>query len=87
MARMRALETSRPMLRAANTGLSAVINPQGRVVTSSPQFQAFLLNEVVQPMQGTTPYARFGNGSIVLLVVLLIAASRMPQRVAANTGR
>lgn len=79
MARMRAIETGRPMLRAANTGLSAVIDASGQVVARSPQFQAFVLNGDVQPMQGTTPYARFGNWPIVLISLLLVtvyAASR-----------
>ena len=73
MARMRARETGRPLLRAANTGPSMVIDAQGRVVARSPQFQVYTLTAAVQPMQGTTPYARFGNLPVVLLLSAVIA--------------
>ncbi len=75
MARMRALETGRPMLRAANTGPSAVIDHRGEVVVRSPQFQVHALTATVQPMQGITPYARFGNGPVVLFLVLMLVAA------------
>ncbi|MBI3570452.1 MAG: apolipoprotein N-acyltransferase [Gammaproteobacteria bacterium] len=77
MARMRALETGRPMLRAANTGPSAVIDHRGEVVARSPQFQVHALTATVQPMQGVTPYVRFGNQPVVLcLVLVLVVAAR-----------
>ncbi|HLD13878.1 MAG TPA: apolipoprotein N-acyltransferase [Burkholderiales bacterium] len=73
IARLRALEASRPMLRAANTGPSAAIDHHGNVVTRSPQFEAAVLRTVVQPRQGHTLYARYGNvptlGFIGLLLV------------------
>ncbi len=76
MARMRALETGRPMLRAANTGPSALIDDRGVVLASSPEFQPFVLRGEVQPMHGVTPYGRFGNRPVVLLVgaITLIGA-------------
>jgi len=73
MARMRALETGRPMLRAANTGPSVVIDHQGRVTARSPQFQVYALTATVQPMQGTTPYVRYGNYPVILLMAVLVA--------------
>jgi apolipoprotein N-acyltransferase len=75
MARMRALETGRPMLRAANTGPSVVIDHHGDVMTRSPQFQIHALSASVQPMQGATPYVRFGNWPIVLWVFLMAVAA------------
>ena len=69
MARMRAFETGRPMLRAANTGPSAFIDHRGEVVSRSPQFQAQALTATVQPMQGVTPYVRYGNGPVVWFAV------------------
>ncbi|MHB8742385.1 MAG: apolipoprotein N-acyltransferase [Sulfuricaulis sp.] len=73
MARMRAEETGRPMLRAADTGPSAVIGPHGRVIARAPAFQIYALTASVQPMQGATPYVRFGNKPVVVLVIAIAA--------------
>jgi apolipoprotein N-acyltransferase len=73
MARVRALEAGRPMLRAANTGPSAIIDHRGTVLATSPQFEPHVLLGSAQPMQGATLYARFGNIPVVLLVSLLLA--------------
>jgi len=69
IARMRSLETQRPMLRATNTGVTAVIDHHGKVIAQVPQFEAAVLRTSVQPMQGTTPYVRVGN---TLLITALI---------------
>ncbi len=74
MARMRALETERSLLRAANTGPSMVIDERGTVTARSPQFEMYALTATVQPRQGSTPYVRFGNWPIILLLVLVVAA-------------
>ncbi len=74
MARLRALETGRPMLRAADTGPSAVIDPRGRVTAQSPPFQVYALTASVQPMRGVTPYVRYGNLPVVIFVIALAAA-------------
>jgi apolipoprotein N-acyltransferase len=74
MARMRAREAGRPMLRAANSGPSAVIDHRGEVMARSPQFQVHVLEAALQPMQGATPYVRYGNVPIVLSLVLTVAA-------------
>jgi len=80
MARMRALEAGRPMLRAANTGPSVVIDDQGRIIARSPEFQTYILAAVVQPMQGETPYASFGNLPVVLLMVVMVVAGPVIRR-------
>lgn len=74
MARLRALETGRPMLRAANTGPSAAIDHRGQVLARSPQFEAFVLRATVEPRQGTTPYVRGGNAPLVLSLAALLLA-------------
>jgi apolipoprotein N-acyltransferase len=61
IARMRALESRRFMLRAANDGVSAVIDPHGRVVQQAPEFRPAVLKGRVTPRQGVTPYLRLGN--------------------------
>jgi len=75
IARVRAAEAGRYMLRAANTGITAVIDPRGRVVSRIPQFEPGVLTDVVQGFNGATPYAVVGNYPVVLgtLLVLLLA--------------
>ena len=73
IARMRALETGRYLLRATNTGLSAIVDPGGDIVAASPPFREHVLSASVQPMAGATPYVRLGNGPVVLLSGLLLA--------------
>ncbi|HRE19146.1 MAG TPA: nitrilase-related carbon-nitrogen hydrolase, partial [Rhodocyclaceae bacterium] len=70
ISQMRALETGRPMLRATNTGMTAVIAPDGRVQAVLPAFTTAVLQAEVQGYQGMTPYARWGN----LLCLLLLGA-------------
>lgn len=78
IARMRALETGRPMLRATNTGMTAVISPKGHVDAVLPPFERGVLQSEVRGYQGMTPYAHLGNWGVVLLSfgVLGLAALR-----------
>jgi apolipoprotein N-acyltransferase len=80
IARMRAREASRYMLRATNNGITAVIDPRGEIVESIPQFEPAVLNASVQPRLGLTPYARWGNVPVVLLSVLGLALAVVIQR-------
>jgi apolipoprotein N-acyltransferase len=81
ISRMRALEGGRFLIRAANDGITAAIDPRGAVVARLPQFQQGVLRVDVQPMTGLTPYARFGNYPVVLgaLGLLGLAAWRRRQ--------
>ncbi|MBE9561557.1 MAG: apolipoprotein N-acyltransferase [Proteobacteria bacterium] len=72
IARMRSLETGRYLLRATNTGISAVIDNKGKVIAQSPQFQITALRAEVQPYQGITPYVRFGDKLIVIISLLIL---------------
>src|SRR5262245_20154867 len=80
IARMRAREASRYMLRATNNGITAIIDPRGEVIQRSPQFEPVVLNASVQPRLGLTPYARWGNVPVVLLSVLGLAVAVGIQR-------
>ncbi|MBS0372332.1 MAG: apolipoprotein N-acyltransferase [Proteobacteria bacterium] len=73
IARMRALETGRPMLRSTNTGMTAVVRPDGSVQAVLPPFEAGALHAEVRGYQGLTPYARWGNWPAVGLAVLIVA--------------
>ena len=72
MARMRALETGRYMLRATNTGVSAIINEKGDITASSPQFIPHVTSGKVKTFEGLTPYARFGNWPVIAAAFLLL---------------
>jgi apolipoprotein N-acyltransferase len=73
----RALESGRPMLRATNTGVTAIIDPRGEVVASAPEFTAATVTRAVQGYAGSTPYVRWGNYPVLILCVVLASAAVM----------
>jgi apolipoprotein N-acyltransferase len=72
IARMRAMEAGRPMLRAANTGISAIISADGRLLQASPQFEVDSLSMNVRPRSGATPYVRFGDAPLWLFALIAV---------------
>jgi len=72
IARMRAMETGRFLLRSTNTGVTAVVAPDGRIVSQAPLFKATVLTETITPMGGLTPYAKLGDKPIVLVLMILL---------------
>jgi len=68
IASMRALEGGRPLLRSTNTGITAIVDHRGRITATAPQFQVAVLTGQVLPRQGATPYVRWGNLPVVLLM-------------------
>lgn len=73
IARMRALEEGRYMIRAANDGISAVIGPHGEVMARAPEFRPVVLVSQVIPLTGLTPYAHVGNWLVLSLATLALA--------------
>lgn len=73
MAQMRALETGRPMLRATNTGVTAVVSADGHLQAVAPQFKATVLTAEVQPRQGMTPYGFWGNVPVITVAFAILA--------------
>ncbi len=78
--RMRALEMSRYLARATNTGLSAILDDRGRIVNRGAQFQTEVIRGEVQPLHGLTPYARFGDLPVVLALLGLLVAGLLLDR-------
>ena len=74
LARMRALETGRPMIRATNDGITALINADGSIASTIPRFEENVLAGEIQPVGGETPFMRFGSTPTLLLSLLLILA-------------
>lgn len=67
ISRMRAMESRRFMIRAANDGISAVIGPRGEFVARAPDFTTAVLKTKVTPRSGTSPYVVSGNLPLLLL--------------------
>jgi apolipoprotein N-acyltransferase len=76
ISRMRARETGRPMLRATNTGATAIIDARGEVLRQLPYNTAGALDGEVQGRTGDTPFVRFGNLPALGMVFLLLLAAR-----------
>lgn len=71
IARMRSLETGRPLLRATTNGISALVDYKGELMVRSTQFQTDVISGEIQPRQGRTPYIRFGNYPVLILLLLV----------------
>ncbi len=86
MARMRALEAARYLLRSTNTGISAIIDPQGKILQHSPLLEEHVLRGKIEPMSGQTPYAYIRDWGILLLLCctlsigLFLRSTRLPRR-------
>lgn len=74
-ARMRAIEQGLPLVRAANTGISAVIGPRGQVVGALALGEAGYLDAVLPVALAPTLYRRLGDWPALVLAVMLLAAA------------
>jgi apolipoprotein N-acyltransferase len=70
-ARLRAVEEGLPVVRAANTGISGVVDPYGRVLAQTQLGEAMALDvDLPQPLQELTPYARWGDAATAVLLAI-----------------
>jgi apolipoprotein N-acyltransferase len=81
MSQMRALETGRMMLRATNTGVTAIIDARGHMLARLPLFTSGSLSGDIQGYTGSTPFVRWGNVPVLVFwaglgIALLAAAFR-----------
>lgn len=79
ISRMRAMEARRPLLRAANDGVSALVGSHGEVLAEAEEFKPTVLRGTVHPQSGLTPYVRFGNALPVVLGLLGVALAFVRQ--------
>jgi apolipoprotein N-acyltransferase len=70
-ARLRAVEEGLPMIRAANTGVSAVIDSYGRVLASLDMMQEGIVDHRLPMARPPTPYGRWGDATLLALLALL----------------
>jgi apolipoprotein N-acyltransferase len=73
IARLRAIETGRMHLAATNTGITAAIDRDGRVLARLPQFAEGRLEVSAQGYSGATPYARYADWPVVIVSLLVLA--------------
>ncbi|WP_372614789.1 apolipoprotein N-acyltransferase [Halomonas sp.] len=72
MARLRALENGRFVARATSNGVTAIIDPLGRITDVAPQFETTRITGDVMAMSGLTPFTRTGSWPTWLLAGLLV---------------
>ena len=80
IARMRALENRRWLLRATNTGISAILDARGRVVGRIPPFTRGGLSAEIEARTGATPFSRVGHALALGLAALMLAAAWLEPR-------
>lgn len=82
ISRLRAIENGRPLIRATNRGISAIINQHGKIIAQSNLFEQDELLSSITPVEGSTPYMLIGAFPILsiifLLMVLAIRKSTYP---------
>lgn len=72
MARMRALEAAKPLIRGTNNGITAVVNHKGQLLQQLDQFEVGVLLAQIEPRIGNSPFTLIGSWPIVLFSFLII---------------
>ncbi len=72
LSQARALENQRFFIQGTNSGLTSIIDPWGKIITSLKPFEKNILEDYVQGRIGVTPYQNYGNYPIVIFVLLII---------------
>lgn len=80
LSQLRSLETGLPALRATNTGITAVLGPDGKILAELPKFTQSILKTSIQAYSGTTPYVLWGNAPILSLSCLLLILGLIRQK-------
>ncbi len=80
IARARAKENGRWLIRATNNGISGLVNPAGDIVAVAPRFKQAVLSGEVQSMEGETPYQRWGVLPSLALALLLLLTGLVPRQ-------
>jgi apolipoprotein N-acyltransferase len=86
IARMRAIETGRYLLRSTNIGVSGIVNTKGKLIATAPPYSTEVITDKVQPFTGSTPFMYWGNWGIIMMIILLsllgyfTAATRKPEK-------
>lgn len=76
-ARMRAIEQGLPLVRVANTGMSAVIDAHGRVISALALNEIGVIDSPLPVALAATPYSRWGGGALIMVVFLVFLLYRI----------
>ncbi|MCE9679023.1 apolipoprotein N-acyltransferase [Shewanella sp. AS1] len=88
IAQMRAIELGRPLVRATNNGVTAIVNPQGQITAQLPQFETGVLHASIPLVRGETLFLKWGQWPVLLLsmsIALLAIIRKTALRVSAKT--
>ncbi|WGY46331.1 MULTISPECIES: apolipoprotein N-acyltransferase [unclassified Vibrio] len=80
IARMRALELGKPLIRATNNGVTAVTDYRGQITAQIPQFETGVLRAELVPTRGQTPYHALGSWPLYMWTALAMLAGLLLQR-------
>ncbi|MEO8008235.1 MAG: apolipoprotein N-acyltransferase, partial [Betaproteobacteria bacterium] len=69
-------------LRATNTGVTAIISADGRIVASAPEFTTTQVSGEIRGYQGSTPYIVVGNFGVLALALAMLLIPPVVARVA-----
>lgn len=80
MAQMRALEMGRPVLFVSNTGITAIIRPNGTIQREAPPDEIYVLTDKVQTVNGKTPWQRYGMDPAWIMIIIFLFYAITSQR-------
>ena len=80
IARMRALEFGRPLLRSTNNGITAVVDHKGKFIARVPQFEELVLKAEVPLVSGETPYSQWPRAILLLMIIVPLIITKTLER-------
>lgn len=80
IAQMRALETGRFLLLSSNTGITAIINPKGKVIQRAHPFTPSVITATVQSISGATPWISYGQHLWLLMTIICLWIATLRDR-------
>ncbi len=81
LAQVRALETSKPVMRGTNNGITGLIDHRGRIIARAEQFSATVLTGSLEPQSGMTPFSRWGQSPMAILCLLILTITLNPRKI------